>query len=89
MDKRTTDEDLEQSFGFHPATDDTAPKHARVREECLYLAIWLNAQLPEGRQKSLTFTALEEVMYRANAAIAMDAPLSNTPQVANPQRSQL
>lgn len=85
MDKRTSDEDLEQSFGFHPATTVTAPKHARVREECLLLAVWLNNFLPEGRQKSLTFTALEEVMYRANAAIAMEAPLSNRPQVANPQ----
>lgn len=63
--------DLENRFSFHPATDDkVAKKHEAVRSECWSLARYLVEHTPPGRNQSLMVTALEEVMFRANAAIA-------------------
>jgi hypothetical protein len=47
-----------------------------VRQACRRLADELNAKLPEGREKSLAITHLEEVMFWGNAAIAR----SNDPE---------
>lgn len=65
---------IDNDFGFHPATPVTGPMHDEVRLLCRTLAHDLNELLPEGRHKSLAFTKLEEVMQRANAAIACDTP---------------
>lgn len=63
--------DLENRFSFHPAKDeDTQIRHGAVRAMCLNLASNLNEVLPEGREKSLAITHLEEVMFWANAGIA-------------------
>lgn len=67
-------ERIDNDFGFHPATAVTGPMHDEVRLLCRTLAHELNELLPEGRHKSLAFTKLEEVMHRANAAIACDTP---------------
>ena len=61
-------EELETRFAFHPATEETGPKHDEVRRHCLILAGTLIA--PECREQSLAITALEEAMMWANAAIA-------------------
>lgn len=64
-------EDIENRFAFHAAT--TAEKrdeHTSVRQNCRALADFLNEKLPEGREKSLAMTALEEVMLWGNAALA-------------------
>ena len=65
--------DVRHRFAFHPAT--TAEKkheHEGVRDACLFLALYLNDRIPEGREKSLAITKLEEVMMWSNAAIAME-----------------
>lgn len=63
--------DLENRFTFHPATtEDTKKAHESVRNGCLAHARELNSLLPEGREKALAMTHLEEVMFWANAAIA-------------------
>lgn len=69
---------IDSDFGFHPATPVTGPMHDEVRLLCRTLAHELNELLPEGRHKSLVFTKLEEVMHRANAAIACDTPKVET-----------
>jgi hypothetical protein len=64
-------EDIDNRFAFHAAT--TAEKrdeHTSIRQECRRLADRLNEQLPEGREKALAVTKLEEVMFWGNAAIA-------------------
>lgn len=63
--------ELINRFRYHAAiTGESKEAHQRVRQLCMELAIDLNDLLPEGREKSLTMTQLESVMFWANAAIA-------------------
>jgi hypothetical protein len=62
--------DIANRFGFHPANDDTGPRHDQVRHACQDLAHLLNDLLPDGREKSLAITSLEQTMFWANAAVA-------------------
>lgn len=66
--------DLDNRFAYHPPKDDaTREAHERVRTLCRALAEELNRMLPEGREKSLAVTHLEEVAMWSNAAIARRA----------------
>lgn len=63
--------DLEKRFMHHPPKDmGTVENHQAVRNWCLDLASMLNQIVPEGREKALVITHLEEVMFWANAGIA-------------------
>lgn len=64
-------EDLENRFAFHPAnTEEKKNLHGSIRVHCLVLAKYINERVPEGREKSLAITHLEEAMMWANAGIA-------------------
>jgi hypothetical protein len=63
--------DIENRFAFHAApTQEKRDEHTSVRQQCRQLADSLNEALPEGREKAVVMTKLEEVMFWANAAIA-------------------
>jgi hypothetical protein len=63
--------DIEHRFAFHAATtQEKRDEHTSVRQQCRQLADALNEALPEGREKAVVVTKLEEVMFWANAAIA-------------------
>ena len=64
------DAELERRFTYHPPDDARRVQHEDVRQLLLEDAQYLNANLPESREKSLAMTHLEEVMYWSNAAIA-------------------
>lgn len=64
-------DELTHRFAYHPPrTPEVSEAHERVRQECRIFAGFLNHHLPEGREKGLVITKLEEVMFWANAAIA-------------------
>lgn len=64
---------LAKRFRFYPAEDQvTRDKHETVRMVCSTAATALDGLCPDGREKSLAMTALEEAMMWANAAIARD-----------------
>lgn len=63
--------DLDHRFAFHAATtEEKRMEHTSVRAGCAQLAARLNDLLPEGREKALAMTKLEEVMMWGNAALA-------------------
>lgn len=68
--------DLRNRFTYHPPSDDeTIARYANIRRSALVFAQMLNESVPDGREKSLAITHLEEVVFWANAAIARAAPL--------------
>ncbi|MBF6085208.1 hypothetical protein IU485_27950 [Nocardia cyriacigeorgica] len=63
--------DINHRFAFHPATtEEKRAEHGSVRAACRDLALKLDADLPEGREKASALRKLEESMFWANAAIA-------------------
>lgn len=63
--------DLMIRFNHHPPrTPETADAHGQVRELLRDVALVLDQILPNGREKALATTKLEEAMMWANAAIA-------------------
>jgi hypothetical protein len=67
--------DISGRFDYHKPDQRKSELHTDVRNECHRLADLLNTFLPEGREKSLAITHLEETMFWSNAAIARSNPL--------------
>lgn len=63
--------DIAHRFAFHAATtEEKRAEHGSVRQILGDAAQDLDARLPDGREKALALTKLEEAMFWANAAIA-------------------
>lgn len=64
-------DDINNRFEYHaPRNKEEVEDHERVRWLTHAVALKLNDILPEGREKSLALTHLEEAMMWANAALA-------------------
>ena len=62
--------DLAHRFAYHRPGPDKVAAHEAVRARCLELAEFLNANVPDGREKALAITHLEDTMMWSNASIA-------------------
>lgn len=61
---------IETNFRYHPPKDDQPERYKLIRDAAKGLAHIINENTPASREQSLAFTALEEVVMQANAAIA-------------------
>ena len=68
-------EEIERRFTYHPPSGEAVALHKDVRVAIKRLAKELAFTLPAGREKSLAFTALDELQGHAHAAIARDPSL--------------
>jgi hypothetical protein len=89
--------DIIARFRFHPAkTDDTANAHVRISNLLLDVALELNALIPDGREKNLVVTKLQEARFWSSDAIAQhgvrvqppDHPLKGSAYTVNRLRSE-
>jgi hypothetical protein len=62
--------ELTNRFAYHAPHGGKVARHEAVRNICLAVALELNDLVPEGREKSLAITHLEDAMMWANAGIA-------------------
>lgn len=63
--------DLRNRFNYHPpSTPARQADHEDIRAVCLEVAMQINWLVPDGREKSLAITKLEEAMFWANAGLA-------------------
>lgn len=65
-----TKEEIRERFTYHPPSKEGAEKHGFLSEFFVDLAEQVNDICPEGREKSLVFTKLEEAKFWASAAVA-------------------
>jgi hypothetical protein len=62
--------DLKNRFTFHPSTPTTASKYEAMRAKALELALWIDENAPESREKSSALTNLDQTVMWFNAAVA-------------------
>lgn len=63
--------ELDNRFDYHPpSTDEVVKLHEDTRAKAKTLARWVHRNVPEGRERSLAITKIEEALFWANAGIA-------------------
>lgn len=61
---------IENSFKYHPPQEGQVEKYEWLRDEARKLAHLIDDLCPNGREKSLAITNLEQAVMWANASIA-------------------
>lgn len=61
-------------FTFVPPTAETRPKYELLNKAFLEIAVLVDETTPEGREKALALTQLQDARMWANAAIATHQP---------------
>lgn len=71
MPDRNVTAELRNRFAYHrPSTPAVQEQHQDWRNACALLASVAAELLPEGREKSLAMTQIEQAMFWGNAGIA-------------------
>lgn len=66
--------DIAHRFEFHPATtDEKRDAHTSIRQILRRAADDINERVPDGREKAVAMTKLEEAMMWANAGLARNS----------------
>ena len=63
---------ITRAFTYHPPTPNQVERFKTLREDAAAFAEVLDLVCPDGREKALALTKLEEVVMRANAAVARE-----------------
>lgn len=63
-------DDITNRFTYHAPDEARAEKHHKIRGSLQNIALYIDSQVPNSREKSLAITKLEEAMFWANAALA-------------------
>jgi hypothetical protein len=66
----TPEEEVVNRFTYHPPKGDQPQRYEEMREKALGLALHIIRFTPHSREQSNALTALDEVVFWANAAIA-------------------
>ena len=66
--------DHDKALSYHPLTPGRGEIHERLREAAKAYCSTLDEVLPPSREGSLAFTALQESLMWANAAVAIHDP---------------
>lgn len=61
---------IDTNFTYHPPKDGQPERYQLIREKAKELALLLDGECPDSREKSLAMTKLEESVMWANASIA-------------------
>lgn len=72
---RTLHDRVVNDFTYHPPTADQVPVYEEIRTRGREFALFLLDVTPPSRDQSLALTALEEAVFRANAAVARAVPM--------------
>lgn len=67
-----SDERIKHNFSSHTPTPEKADTHEMLRENGYKLCMLIQELCPEGREKSLAITKIEEAIFWANAGLARD-----------------
>lgn len=65
-----TDTEITYRFTYHPPSEAGAARHELLSAKFIELARMVEDTCPDGREKSLVFTKLEEGKMWASAAVA-------------------
>jgi hypothetical protein len=66
---------LEEIFTYHSPTGDQPARYQAIREAALTFAKVLEANVPDGADKSAAIRHLREAVMTANAAVALNGKL--------------
>lgn len=73
-------QDISNRFAFHAAPADSKRLMHATREACGNAAHAINELCPDGREKALAITALEQAMFWSSAALARPAVPAGVPR---------